>query len=68
MELNEKDLEKVLSGIDRNVATEIAKENASLYRKKSIDELNEVKEKILSSKEKELTESELESVRAGQRR
>lgn len=68
MELNEKDLENVFAGIDREGALELSKENASIYRKKAIENLTELKENILNSREKELTEEELENVRGGIRR
>ena len=70
MELNEKDLENVMAGFDNKIAGELDKGKQSLYRKQAIESLSSAKQMILNSKEKEqeLTEEELENVRAGVRR
>ncbi len=52
-ELNEHELEDVHAGIyKQDLAEEMANQNASLYRKKMIDMLNEEKERIQSENAK----------------
>lgn len=64
MELNEEQLSDILGGAPGDVAKESAVNDADLFRCKSIEELKHVKEEILRQ-QGELTENELDQVKAG---
>lgn len=72
MELNEKNLENVLGGAPREVALQT--DDNTLFRDKTIEELKKMREEIVVESAKtsimqndELTQEELDNVKAGRR-
>ena len=64
MELKEEELDNVVGGIPYEDAVENALENEDLFRDKTIEELKQLKKEILSGST-ELTEEDLDNVKAG---
>ena len=65
MELDEKDLENVVFGIEEEAVQNKALEHEELYREDVIERLKKLRANVEKLKEKELSLEELEEVKVG---
>lgn len=65
MELDEKDLENVVFGIEDEAVQNKALEHEELYREDVIERLKKIRANVEKLKEKELSLEELEEVKVG---
>ena len=65
MELDEKDLENVVFGVEDEAVQNKALEHEELYREDVIERLKKLRANVEKLKEKELSLEELEEVKAG---
>lgn len=65
MELDEKDLENVVFGVEEEAVQNKALEHEELYREDVIERLKKLRANVEKLKEKELSLEELEEVKVG---